>query len=350
MQPLAESADLRQRVFMGRTSTEFVCQACGHRATKWSGKCPDCGEWNAFAEESAKAGNLRKPGKSRPYSQPVLPITAISPAAVHRLSTGIGELDRVLGGGLVPGSLTLIGGDPGIGKSTLVLQSLYAIARAGSCVWYVSGEESPEQIQLRATRLGCLSANLQVCSEICIEEVLRILDRNPPSVMALDSIQTFFTSDLPSAPGTISQVREVAFKVFQACKTRGVPTIIIGHITKDGAIAGPKALEHIVDTVLTFEGDPGHTYRILRAVKNRFGPTPEMGVFEMRESGLEPVTNPSELFLSERPLETPGSVVVGAMEGTRPLMVEVQALVSPSSAIGMARRMASGVDPNRVTL
>ncbi len=337
---------------MARNKTEYVCQSCGHRAPKWLGKCPECGGWNSFAEEavrsSAPASKKSRPRALSPAG--VLSITDVTPSSANRISSGIGELDRVLGGGLVPGSLILLGGDPGIGKSTLILQSLFEMAQAGKTVLYVSGEESPEQIQLRASRLNRLSENFRVFSEICLEEILPVLDRESPAVLVLDSIQTFHTIELQSAPGSVGQVREVAFRVFQECKGRGLPVWIIGHITKDGAIAGPKSLEHIVDTVLYFEGERGNHFRILRAIKNRFGATPEMGVFEMRDDGLTPVENPSEIFLAERPADSPGSVIVTTLEGTRPLLVEVQALVSSSSSVGMPRRMASGVDPNRLSL
>ena len=280
----------------------------------------------------------------------VQPITEVTGFAHHRVSTGISEFDRVLGGGLVMGSLILVGGDPGIGKSTLVLQAMAQMARAGAKALYVSGEESPQQIKLRAERLNALSVNLNVCSEICIEEVIRIIDETQPTVMVLDSIQTFFTRDLQSAPGSIGQVKEVTFKIFQEAKKRSLPIFLIGHITKDGAIAGPKSLEHIVDTVIYFEGDRGHSYRILRATKNRFGPTPEIGVFEMLPEGLVPVENPSEIFLSERPVESPGSAIAASMEGSRPLLIEAQALVTASTTLGMPRRMATGMDPNKMAL
>ncbi|MCF8721456.1 DNA repair protein RadA [Nitrospina gracilis] len=336
---------------MAKTLTAFVCQSCGHRAPKWMGKCPACEDWNTLVEEAAPpAADHKRAPRIKKETPSLQPITQVSEAPSSRLPTGIEEFDRTLGGGLVPGSLVLIGGDPGIGKSTLVLQSMWRVAQAGKKVLYVSGEESPEQIKLRAQRLGCLDDNLIIGAEICIEEVLRLVDQAKPDVLVLDSIQTFYTVDLQSAPGSIGQVREVAFKVFQECKTRSLPVVIIGHITKEGAIAGPKSLEHIVDAVLYFEGERGHSYRILRAIKNRFGATPEMGVFEMSQEGLTPVGNPSEIFLAERPQDTTGSVIVATMEGTRPLLVEVQALVSASSSIGMPRRMATGVDPNRMTL
>ena len=266
------------------------------------------------------------------------------------MTTGISEFDRVLGGGMVEGSLILIGGEPGIGKSTLVLQSMGHLAKLGKNVLYVSGEESGSQIKLRAERLNALSDNLLICSEICIEGIIKWIDKVKPEVLVLDSVQTFYTEDLQSAPGSIGQVREVAFKIFQEIKHRNLPTLLIGHINKDGAIAGPKSLEHIVDTVVYFEGEQGHAYRALRAIKNRFGPTPEIGVFQMEPTGLVPVENPSEWFLAERPEDSAGSAIVATLEGSRTLLVEVQALVSTSSSIGMPRRMATGFDHNRMSL
>ena len=336
---------------MAKTFTEYVCQSCGHRAPKWLGKCPECEAWSTLAEEKITTTRLsKKVGSSAIDLKSVQSVTSVEALTQNRLITGIGEFDRTLGGGLVEGSLVLIGGDPGIGKSTLVLQSMGEMAKSGAKVLYVSGEESPAQIKLRADRLGALSDNLLVCSEICIEDVLRIVDQVQPDALVLDSIQTFFTADLQSAPGSIGQVREVAFKIFQDVKKRAMPALLIGHITKDGAIAGPKSLEHIVDTVIYFEGDKGHSYRILRAVKNRFGPTPEIGVFEMLPKGLVGVENPSDIFLSERPADSPGSIIVSSLEGSRPLLVEVQALVTSSSSIGMPRRMSAGFDHNRTSL
>jgi DNA repair protein RadA/Sms len=335
---------------MAKSTTIFVCNSCGHRTPKWLGKCPECEEWNSFAEESVKSNSPRSRQKNSQYQKLVQPITEIAGGEAQRFSTGLGELDKVLGGGLTIGSLVLVGGDPGIGKSTLMLQSMGLAAGKGKKVLYVSGEESPEQIKLRAERLGSLSDTLLISSEICIEDILDLVDKIKPEILVLDSVQTFFTRELTSAPGAIGQIREVAFKVMQEVKPRGIPTFLIGHVTKDGALAGPKALEHIVDTVLYFEGEKNHAYRILRAVKNRFGPTPEMGVFEMCRDGLKPADNPSEIFLSERPEDAPGSVIVSIAEGSRPLFVEVQALASSSSSIGMPRRMATGIDPNRVSL
>ena len=336
---------------MAKTLTEYVCQSCGHRAPKWLGKCPECEGWNTLAEEKVKViSSNRKTGNGAVDVKSVQPVTAVEALTQNRLITGIGEFDRTLGGGLVEGSLTLIGGDPGIGKSTLLLQSMGEMAKSGAKVLYVSGEESPAQIKLRADRLGALSDNLLVCSEICIEDILQLIDQVQPAALVLDSVQTFFTADLQSAPGSIGQVREVAFKIFQAVKKCAMPALLIGHITKDGAIAGPKSLEHIVDTVIYFEGEKGHSYRILRAIKNRFGSTPEIGVFEMLPKGLVGVKNPSDIFLSERPADSPGSIIVSNMEGSRPLLVEVQALVTSSSSIGMPRRMSAGFDHNRTSL
>ncbi len=335
---------------MAKSTTIFVCNSCGHRAPKWLGKCPECEEWNSFSEESIKTNSSNSRQKNSQPRKIVQSITEIAGGEAQRFSTHLEELDRILGGGLTLGSLVLVGGDPGIGKSTLMLQSMGLAAKQGKKVLYVSGEESPEQIKLRAERLGSLSDTLLVSSEICIEDILDLVDKIKPEILVLDSIQTFFTRELSSPPGAIGQVRDVAFKIMQEVKPRGIPTFLIGHVTKEGALAGPKALEHIVDTVLYFEGEKNHAYRILRAVKNRFGPTPEMGVFEMRRDGLIPADNPSEIFLSERPEDAPGSVIVSIAEGSRPLFVEVQALASSSSNIGMPRRTATGMDPNRVSL
>ena len=334
---------------MAKTRTIFICQECGHQVSKWLGKCPECSSWNSFSEErQLQASSL----KSRPNQTSSSPITIDQVQTVqnNRVTTGIGEFDRVLGGGMVEGSLILIGGEPGIGKSTLTLQSMGHLARQGKKVLYVSGEESGPQIKLRAERLDALSKNLLICSEICVEGIIQWIDKIRPEVLVLDSVQTFYTEDLQSAPGSIGQVREVAFKIFQEIKTRNLPTLIIGHINKDGAIAGPKSLEHIVDTVVYFEGEQGHAFRALRAIKNRFGPTPEIGVFQMAPTGLMPVENPSEWFLAERPEDSSGSAIVATLEGSRTLLVEVQALVTTSSSIGMPRRMATGFDHNRMSL
>ena len=317
--------------------------------SKWLGKCPECNSWNSFSEERQLQPSSSKSRNNFESSAPIT-ITQVQPVQENRMMTGIGEFDRVLGGGMVQGSLILIGGEPGIGKSTLTLQSMGHLSKQGKKVLYVSGEESGSQIKLRAERLDALSENLLICSEICVEGIIQWIEKIRPEVLVLDSVQTFYTEDLQSAPGSIGQVREVAFKIFQEIKRRNLPTLLIGHINKDGAIAGPKSLEHIVDTVVYFEGEQGHAYRALRAIKNRFGPTPEIGVFKMAPTGLIPVENPSEWFLAERPENSSGSAIVATLEGSRTLLVEVQALVSTSSSIGMPRRMATGFDHNRMSL
>ena len=334
---------------MAKTRTIFICQECGHQVSKWLGKCPECNSWNSFSEERQLQPSSSKSRNNFESSAP-LTITEVQPVQENRMMTGIGEFDRVLGGGMVKGSLILIGGEPGIGKSTLTLQSMGYVSKQGKKVLYVSGEESGSQIKLRAERLDALSENLLICSEICVEGIIQWIEKIRPEVLVLDSVQTFYTEDLQSAPGSIGQVREVAFKIFQEIKRRNLPTLLIGHINKDGAIAGPKSLEHIVDTVVYFEGEQGHAYRALRAIKNRFGPTPEIGVFKMAPTGLIPVENPSEWFLAERPEDSSGSAIVATLEGSRTLLVEVQALVTTSSSIGLPRRMATGFDHNRMSL
>jgi DNA repair protein RadA/Sms len=327
---------------MSRSKILYQCQNCGYASPKWLGKCPDCGGWNSFAEEE-RVTKL----KSQKTAQPVI-LSEISSSTGTRYSTGIKELDRTLGGGVVMGSVVLIGGDPGIGKSTLILQSLRELAKLGR-VLYVSGEESPEQVKLRAERLQIASDKIILLPETSLEGIISVTKDIDPQVIVIDSIQTIFSLELPSAPGSVGQIRECATKLMFFAKKHSVPLFIIGHVTKEGAIAGPKVLEHIVDTVLYFEGDKGNPFRILRAVKNRFGSTNEIGVFEMQESGLKEVENPSQLFLSERPLNVPGSVVTVSLEGTRPLLVEIQALVTASN-FGVPRRTALGVDYNRINL
>ncbi len=312
------------------------------------GKCPDCGQWNTMVEERLEKPQERGSGKRRDGSEPIL-LGAIETRDEDRFGTGIGELDRVLGGGIVSGSVVLIGGDPGIGKSTLVLQMLRQVSELRGKALYVSGEESPSQIKMRAVRLGVKTENLYVLAETQLEEILHAAKGLQPQVLVVDSVQTVFTSELPSAPGSVGQVREVSGRLMLYAKKTGTPTFLIGHVTKDGAIAGPRVLEHIVDTVLYFEGDKGHSFRILRAVKNRFGSTNEIGVFEMKEGGLAEVANPSEIFLAERPADATGSVVVSSLEGTRPILAELQALVAPSK-LTMPRRTCIGVDFNRVSL
>ncbi len=326
--------------------TLFICQQCGYTSPKWLGRCPNCGGWNTFAEEKTekKTGNVFRTKNVFP-----LPITQIDTVCLPRLKTNLTELDRVLGGGIVPGSVILIGGPPGIGKSTLTLQLLSHLATQGLNVLYVSGEESAVQIKLRAERLNIENEHLFVLTENELENILEAINSLKVKAVVVDSIQTIFTSTLSSAPGSVSQVREVTGLLVQLAKKQDVTLFIVGHVTKEGAIAGPRLLEHMVDTVLYFEGERDHPYRILRAVKNRFGSTNEVGIFEMQERGLVEVRNPSELFLSERPLDAPGSVVVPILEGTRPLLIELQALVSPSF-LAMPRRTSLGIDPYRVTL
>lgn len=336
---------------MTKFKSIFSCQACGFESSKWLGRCPECGDWNTFVEErqeiqskSAK-GQHRSPetlAKPKPYDD-------VDGGEAPRFPSGIEEFDRVLGGGVVPGSLVLIGGEPGIGKSTLLLQVAQILARTGGAVLYVSGEESERQIKLRGDRLGVLGGALYLMSETSLENILEQVDALKPSALVVDSVQTVYSSKFGSAPGSISQVREVATQLLFLAKTRGITTFIIGHVTKDGSLAGPKSLEHIVDTVLYFEGQKNHHHRVVRAVKNRFGAISELGVFEMTGRGLVPVGNPSALFLSERLPGSPGSSVVATVEGTRPMLVEVQALVTPAS-FGAPRRMALGVDRDRVSL
>ena len=328
----------------------YCCQTCGYQTPKWMGRCPDCGTWDSIVEERlavrSSGGAHRSP--AGPLSIPVA-IDSIELEAENRLLTDIHEFDRVLGGGLVPGTLVLIGGDPGIGKSTLMLQALYGLANQGHKVLYVSGEESIQQIRLRSRRLNTAASELMVVSEVEIDAILRMVQDAPPKVLVIDSIQTMYSPELASAPGSVSQVRESTVRLMLMAKKTGIPTLLVGHVTKDGAIAGPKLLEHMVDTVLYFEGDRNHIFRILRAVKNRFGSTNEIGVFEMKDQGLDEVANPSAVFLSERPANAPGSAVTASMEGTRPILVELQALAS-STSFGTPRRTILGLDANRVAL
>ncbi|TLS48511.1 DNA repair protein RadA [Paenibacillus antri] len=336
---------------MGKSKTKFVCQDCGTESPKWLGKCPGCNAWNTFVEETetvVKTAGVAVPGLSGAKERPQ-PITKIVSSQEPRIDAGSGELNRVLGGGLVPGSLILVGGDPGIGKSTLLLQTSHHLARAGQRVLYVTGEESARQIKMRAERLGAEADSLFVLCETNTDHIFEALDDVRPDILVVDSIQTVYQPGVASAPGSVSQVRECTGLFMRIAKQRGVATLLVGHVTKEGAIAGPRLLEHMVDTVLYFEGERHNTYRMLRAVKNRFGSTNEIGIFEMIENGLTEVKNPSELFLSERPLGVAGSTVVASMEGTRPVLVELQALVS-STNFPSPRRMATGVDYNRLNL
>ena len=328
----------------------FVCQSCGHQTGKWLGKCPECGEWNSLVEERAQAarkGGVRNAFKIREVT--AVPFSEIESQDDVRISSGVTEFDRVLGGGIVPGTLVLIGGDPGIGKSTLLLQVADRLSSTGAIVLYVSGEESERQIKLRGERLGVEAKGVYLLPETNLENIFHEIERLQPGAIIVDSIQTVFSSLIQSAPGSVSQVREVAHQFLLLAKNRGVPVFLIGHITKDGSIAGPKALEHIVDTVLYFEGERHHNHRIVRATKNRYGAANEVGVFEMTGTGLIPVANPSQMFLQERPQNVAGSIVTACMEGTRPVLVEIQALVS-GTKYGTGRRMTQGVDQNRVSL
>ena len=331
---------------MSKSKTVFQCQSCGYSSPKWLGKCPDCGAWNSFSEERQSPKSLKSfsSGNSGP-----IPLSSVTGGNEKRVPIGIAELDRVLGGGLVAGAVILIGGDPGIGKSTIILQAIARIASQTGTVLYVSGEESPEQIKLRAERLSIDSDRIMLLPETVVEQVLATSDRLKPSAIVIDSIQTVYTEELTSAPGSVGQIRESAAKLMFYAKRSRTPVFLIGHVTKEGAIAGPRVLEHLVDTVLYFEGDRGHPFRILRTVKNRFGSTNEIGVFEMTDGGLREISNPSELFLSQRPLGTSGSIVLASMEGTRPVLVEMQALVSPTT-FGMPRRTSMGIDFNRLNL
>ncbi|MEE9504601.1 MAG: DNA repair protein RadA [Thermodesulfobacteriota bacterium] len=337
---------------MEKKKTHFVCQMCGYQSSKWMGKCPSCNEWNTLVEEE-----MVSPGKSKnAFSVGIggegevpQPIGEVVMSETSRIKTEIGEFDRVLGGGVVSGSAILIGGDPGIGKSTLLLQALNKLASADYKVLYVSGEESVRQTKMRAERLSALSPQLFVLAENSLEKILKEVKTLKPKVIVIDSIQTVFTNELQSAPGSIGQVRESSARLVMLAKSKDISTFIIGHVTKEGAIAGPRVLEHMVDTVLYFEGNRGHPYRVLRAVKNRFGASNEIGVFEMKDSGLQEVFNPSEIFLTQRSIDVSGSVVVSCMEGSRPLLVEIQALVSPTN-LGVPRRTSIGVDHHRVSL
>jgi len=333
---------------MKKPKTTFFCQNCGHQSAKWLGRCPSCGEWNQCVEEEERVTPIEG-SLDAWFNEEPLPIDTITADEKDRLRTGIAEIDRVLGGGIVGGSATLIGGDPGIGKSTLLLQVMQNLAEGGLVALYVSGEESARQIKLRGGRIGASSNNLMILVEVSLENILRHIELMHPGIVVIDSIQTVYSSAITSAPGSISQIKEASGRLILTAKKTGIPLFLIGHVTKEGSIAGPRVLEHMVDTVLYFEGDSGHAFRIIRNVKNRYGPTNEIGVFEMRERGLIEISNPSALFLSERPKGAAGSVVVPSMEGTRPLLVEIQSLVSENT-FGIPRRTTIGVDHNRVSL
>ena len=334
---------------MKSPATVFVCQACGAQARKWLGRCADCGEWNTLAEEPAPRRGAEPGAGAGPPGAGAQLFTDIETADADRVSTGSSELDRVLGGGLVPGSLVLLGGEPGIGKSTLLLQAAAQVAAAGRPVLYCSAEESPHQVRRRGERLGLSPPRLHVLAETCLERVIDEVTRLSPQLVIVDSIQTVFSLKLESAPGTVGQVRDAANHLLFVAKGRNVPVLVVGHVTKDGGLAGPKVLEHVVDTVLYFEGDRHHAHRVVRAVKNRFGAASEVGVFEMTAGGLRAVANPSAQFLSERKADVPGSVVLCSLEGSRPILVEVQALVGAGYP-GNAQRVANGIDRQRLSL
>lgn len=336
-----------EKKMAGKKKTVFFCQNCGFESSKWTGQCPGCREWNTFVEETVSA-KAEKTQHSAKRTNPVS-LSEVSTNEEERMGSGIGELDRVLGGGIVPGSMVLVGGDPGIGKSTLLLQVCRELAEQDKCVLYISGEESLRQIKMRAARIGDFRDSLLLLCETNLETIRLIIEQRKPHVVVIDSIQTMYNEEISSAPGSVSQVRESTAVLMQIAKGMGVSIFIVGHVTKDGNVAGPRVLEHMVDTVLYFEGDRHASYRILRGVKNRFGSTNEIGVFEMQNKGLVEVQNPSEYMLNGRPEGASGSVVACSMEGTRPILLEIQALICQSN-FGLPRRTAAGTDYNRVNL
>ena len=338
---------------MAKEKTVYICSACGYETPRWMGKCPGCGSWNTLEEQAPSVSSAAAPVKANKQrggtGAKALRLEEIPEENAARASTGIGELDRVLGGGVVEGSLMLVGGDPGIGKSTMLLQASEHLARSGSRVLYISGEESARQIKMRARRLGVKSENLLILSENAMDAAEKRWEEIQPDYMIIDSIQTMYRPDMASAPGSVSQVRECASLLMRMAKTTGCAVFLVGHVTKEGAIAGPRILEHMVDVVLYFEGDRQHEYRILRAVKNRFGSVNELGLFEMHETGMVQVENPSEMLLSERAKNVPGSCVIPAIEGSRPMLVDVQALAL-QTAYGTPRRTTNGFDSGRLAL
>ena len=337
---------------MAKSKTQFVCQSCGSVSPRWSGRCDSCGEWNTLVEERGESGVGAAPAARRMESGHAVELVALAgdTQEAPRLASGIAELDRVTGGGFVPGSALLVGGDPGIGKSTLLTQAAAALARGGHSVVYVSGEEAVAQVRLRAKRLAAVEENIGLAAETSVENILATLKAGePPALLIIDSIQTLWTELAESAPGTVTQVRASAQAMIRYAKKSGACVVLVGHVTKEGQIAGPRVVEHMVDAVLYFEGEGGHHYRILRTVKNRFGPTDEIGVFEMSDKGLREVANPSELFLGERSAKAPGAAVFAGMEGTRPVLVEIQALVAPSP-LGTPRRAVVGWDSARLSM
>lgn len=336
---------------MAKQKTQFVCQSCGSAYPRWSGKCDGCGEWNSLVEENPSTGIGANPGKQMRKGTPVQLVSLAGESEqAPRIASRISELDRVTGGGFVKGSALLVGGDPGIGKSTLLMQASAAVAKKGHKVVYVSGEEAVAQIRMRAQRLNAIEPNVGLAAETSVENILATLEGDePPALLIIDSIQTLWTDLADSAPGTVTQVRNSAQALIRYAKKHGTCVVLVGHVTKEGQIAGPRVVEHMVDAVLYFEGEGGHHFRILRTVKNRFGPTDEIGVFEMSDGGLREVANPSELFLGERNKTAPGAAVFAGMEGTRPVLVEIQALVA-SSSLGTPRRAVVGWDSSRLSM
>ena len=337
---------------MAKSKTQFVCQSCGSVSPRWSGRCDSCGEWNTLVEERGESGVGAAPAARRMETGHAVELVALAgdTQEAPRLASGIAELDRVTGGGFVPGSALLVGGDPGIGKSTLLTQAAAALARGGHSVVYVSGEEAVAQVRLRAKRLAAVEENIGLAAETSVENILATLKAGePPALLIIDSIQTLWTDTVESAPGSVTQVRASAQALIRYAKRHGTILVLVGHVTKDGQIAGPRVVEHMVDAVLYFEGEGGHHFRILRTVKNRFGPTDEIGVFEMSDGGLKEVENPSELFLGERNANAPGAAVFAGMEGTRPVLVEIQALVAPS-LLATPRRAVVGWDSSRLAM
>jgi len=340
---------------MIKSKTKFVCGECGYESLRWLGRCGACGTWDSMKEVAVDIKvNASRIHQKRESAAPAgedgpMPIDTVDDLPVSRISLGFSELDRVLGGGLVPGSLALLAGDPGIGKSTLLLQAAYRAAASGYTVWYISGEESAKQVKMRAGRMGCIHTGLWLWTRTDLDDILTRLIESQPDLVIVDSIQTIYAPDFDSNPGSLAQIRECAARLGILAKSTHTPIVLVGHVTKDGNIAGPMVLEHMVDTVLYFEGERHYPYRILRAMKNRFGSTYEIGVFEMGEAGLTEVLNPSMAFLSDRPVSAPGSVIAACIEGSRPLLAEVQALVCPSS-LAQPRRVVNGVDYNRVNM
>ncbi|ALP01990.1 DNA repair protein RadA [Clostridioides difficile] len=332
---------------MAKIKTKYVCQSCGYETAKWLGKCPECTKWNTFVEEIDQKSTKKEVFIIDKSSSKPVSINSIESKEEERFTTDINELDRVLGGGIVKGSLVLVGGDPGIGKSTLLIQVSSNVANLGKTVLYITGEESESQIKMRAKRLGINSENLYIFAENNLSIIESYLESVNPELIILDSIQTVFSPEISSAPGTVSQIKEGTSKLMKISKKMGISTFIVGHVTKEGSLAGPKLLEHMVDTVLYFEGERYNTYRLVRAVKNRFGSTNELGVFEMRDLGLVELDNPSKILISEKPKDVAGSVIISTVEGTRPMLLELQALVSPTS-FGIPKRTSTGVDYNRV--